>query len=111
MAMMGVPLQGILRGILIALVVGLLAACGEAGSPQIGSSDVTQTTLSDTELFAKRCRECHVPPRPQDFPAAEWPQIVQRMQMHRVDGGMDLLTQGEMQRIESYLQRNAKDAK
>jgi len=78
-----------------------------AGAPRL---DLPETGSADEVLFSQRCHDCHVPPRPQDKPAAAWPAIVQRMQSHRITNGMTPLSAEELGRIMGYLQRNAKDA-
>lgn len=108
---MGMPGAEIPRWLALALVAGAMAACGQPGDSPAGHAQAPIAPASDAELFAQRCHDCHVPPRPQDFPAADWPGIVQRMQSHRIATGMDPLTQDEMTRIQSYLQRNARDSK
>lgn len=89
---------------------GLSAACGGA-TPPGANADSPEAATSDAVLFAQRCHDCHVPPRPQDFPAAAWPAIVARMQSHRITTGLSPLTGDELRRIQTFLQRNAKDAK
>jgi hypothetical protein len=89
---------------------GLSAACGGT-APSAADTGSPETASSDAALFAERCHDCHVPPRPQDFPAAAWPAIVARMQSHRITTGLSPLTDDELRRIQAYLQRNAKDAK
>ncbi|MEJ2553843.1 MAG: hypothetical protein P8164_05650 [Gammaproteobacteria bacterium] len=72
--------------------------------------DLPEAGSADEILFSQRCHDCHVPPHPEDRPAAAWPAIVQRMQSHRISTGLTPLTDDEERRIKAYLQRNAKDA-
>ena len=109
---MGMPPRSIVSGALIALIGGLLAACGGTAASPTTSVDAPGAAAGpDAALFAQRCHDCHLPPRPQDFPAAAWPAIVRRMQSHRITTGLAPLTADELGRIQAYLQRNAKDAK
>ena len=92
------------------LISGLLAACSaESGSSSYKAS-LPEAGSPDEVLFNQRCHDCHIPPLPQDRPASAWPEIVRRMQSHRITTGLTPLTDEELQRIEAYLLRNAKDA-
>jgi len=92
------------------LVSAVLTACDAGGGAAAQLGDFPETGGADEVLFSQRCHDCHVPPRPQDKPAAAWPAIVQRMQSHRITNGLIPLSAEELRRIMSYLQRNAKDA-
>ena len=103
--------QKIPNWIFLLLVSAVVAACDAGGGrPAAQRLDLPETGSADEVLFSQRCHDCHVPPRPQDKPAAAWPAIVQRMQSHRITNGMTPLSAEELGRIMGYLQRNAKDA-
>jgi hypothetical protein len=91
------------------LISGLLAACSADKGPSSPKVSLPEAGSPDEVLFSQRCHDCHVPPRPQDKPAAAWPAIVQRMQSHRITNGLKPLSDEELRRIMGYLQRNAKD--
>jgi hypothetical protein len=97
--------------IFLLLVSAVLTACdaggGRAAAPRLA---LPETGSADEVLFSQRCHDCHVPPRPQDKPAAAWPAIVQRMQSHRITNGLTPLSAEELGRIMGYLQRNARGA-
>jgi hypothetical protein len=99
----------ILKLVFHLLLYGLLTACSaESGSSQ--QAQLPEAGNPDEVLFAQRCHDCHVPPRPRDRPADAWPMIVLRMQSHRITTGLTPLSGDEIRRITDYLQRNAKDA-
>jgi hypothetical protein len=103
--------QKIPNWIFLLLVSAVLTACGAGGDRSAAQRlDLPETGSTDEVLFSQRCHDCHVPPRPQDKPAAAWPAIVQRMQSHRITNGLTPLSAEELRRIMGYLQRNARDA-
>ena len=58
-------------------------------------------------LLHEWCSDCHAPPQADSHPPAEWPNIVMRMQDHRVVKGLPAIPEKEMESVISYLQDHA----
>lgn len=53
------------------------------------------------------CTPCHALPRPTAKPARAWPNVVVRMNQHRLARGLGGIPPTEMSAITAYLQQNA----
>ena len=94
---------------LLVVALAVLAGC----SPKT-SSTVATVGLGYPEpesvgamVFKQRCSDCHVPPLPASRKAHDWPQIVGRMQKHRIMNNFAPITNDEMRQILDYLQKHA----
>jgi cytochrome c5 len=58
--------------------------------------------------FKKSCSQCHALPDPKAHTAAEWPQIVEKMQWHMHTMNKGELSESEKKDIVNYLVRNAR---
>lgn len=81
----------------------MLAGC----SGEMPSSSTPAANVEDP-LLARYCGGCHGLPKPQSYPAAAWPGIVWRMQGHRSQRAMPMLTDEELKEVTDYLIRHAK---
>ena len=94
---------------LLAMVLAALAGCSnKTSSPAV----VVGAGYPDPEsvgamAFKQRCSDCHVPPPPASRKAQDWPQIVGRMQNHRIMNNFAPITNDEMRQILDYLQKHA----
>jgi cytochrome c2 len=59
-------------------------------------------------LFVKFCSDCHAPPNVLTHTAAEWPNVIYRMQEERRMRGLHLLNENEKAELLAYLQQHAK---
>ena len=82
----------------------LLAGCSGSGtSKQSHVADVQQYH----GVLGKYCAACHAPPSPHLHSKAEWPSVVSRMDMHRMEARMPALTASQHQEVLGYLQSHA----
>ena len=91
---------------LLPLLTGL-SACSEGD--QVPSASVVYPAMDTAAytLFSMACSQCHVPPKPGMHAANEWPMVMARMQKHRSQRGLPLLSADERDMIVSYLQEYA----
>lgn len=93
------------------LVIGLavLAGCShKTSSPAVAVDAGYPDPESVGALaFKQRCADCHVPPPPASRKAQDWPQIVGRMQNHRIMNNFTPITKDEMRQILDYLQKHS----
>ena len=60
-------------------------------------------------LFKQKCSRCHALPSPALHTSAEWPEIINRMQLHMKITHIPELSDTQEAEIKSYLQNNAKE--
>ena len=89
------------------MLVGCSASGGGAGTQ--GSWPEPQSARFAT--FAAACGRCHAPPRPNLHTQKEWAQVVARMQRHRAERGVRLLSEAELAQVLGYLQDYARDGR
>ena len=92
---------------LLLVVLVVLAGCSHKTSNAVA---VVGAGYPDPEsvgalVFKQRCADCHVPPPPASRKAHDWPQIVGRMQNHRIMNNFAPITNDEMRQILDYLQK------
>jgi Dihaem cytochrome c len=85
----------------------LIAGCGGGGSGTTGQASNTAVVQSRNSVLGKYCSACHAPPSPDLHSKSEWPGVVDRMNMHRVEARMSALTDHERQEVLAYLQSHA----
>jgi len=59
------------------------------------------------KVFKKFCSSCHGLPSPTVHKADEWPNVIERMQTHRVKNAYLPLSNDEKKELINYLQENA----
>jgi len=81
-----------------------------------GSCDMTQKGESisypdaksaDFQVYARHCSECHAPAQPSAHPASEWPNVIARMQMHRIQRSLGPIPAADITVIRRYLESHA----
>ncbi|PCH60836.1 MAG: hypothetical protein COC05_03275 [Gammaproteobacteria bacterium] len=77
--------------------------------PQSPESTVSAQGSQADNVLNHLCGGCHVLPKPATKTAAEWPSVVWRMQTHRSQRAMRLLSETEINEITEYLIQNAKE--
>jgi mono/diheme cytochrome c family protein len=86
----------------------LLAGCSGSGSGTADhTSKSTATVQQHTGVLGQHCSACHAPPSPKLHSKSEWPSVVARMDMHRMDARMPALTDQERQDVLDYLESHA----
>lgn len=97
------------------LVVGALltalwlAGCGESEPTRVVKHDYPEPESPGARLLTTHCSGCHAAPLPDVHTAAEWPNVVYRMQQHRMHQAYDPLPQEDVATLIGYLQRHAKE--
>ena len=61
------------------------------------------------KVYSKHCKECHAPPLPSAHVAAEWSNVIERMQQHRTERSMGPIPADQVVILRAYLQQYAKD--
>lgn len=66
--------------------------------------------LTDPAAIALQahCSACHAPPHADRHTAAEWPQVLSRMELHRLQRGFNTIPPAERALLLSLLQAGAK---
>jgi len=85
-----------------------LAACSNSSVDNINSGQAR--VLPDAEspgakLLKDKCGKCHGAPNPNVHKADEWPNVVSRMQRHRIMNAYGEIPKPETQILISYLQK------
>jgi len=82
------------------------------------SSEVERVTVQYPEqqsegfrLFTQHCSSCHRPPMPDVHQAQDWPGVVARMQQHKEQRGLMVMSLIQQQQVLVYLQKHAKKDK
>lgn len=94
---------------LLAMVLAALAGCSPKTSGPVAAvgAGYPDPESVGAIVFRQRCSDCHVPPPPASRKAHDWPQIVGRMQKHRIMNNFAPITNDEMRQILDYLQKHA----
>ena len=85
-----------------------LAAAAFLAALPAAAADLPEPHSSGAELVMAYCTECHGAPMPASHIAAEWPQVVARMQNWRITKGMGEIPKRDVEPIIDYLKRHAK---
>ncbi len=93
----------------LAALLVLTACSGADGRSARGDWPEPQSARFAT--FAAACGRCHAPPRPSLHTQKEWVQVVARMQRHRAERGVRLLSKAELAAVLGYLQGYARDGR
>ena len=99
----------LVKGLLFSSVLGVLA-CSEQSVvsktkeikilPGVGSAGA--------KILKEKCSECHGAPHPDNHTADQWPNVVKRMQMHRIKKAYGAIPENDEKTLISYLQKHAK---
>ena len=93
-------MQGVLLGFIL-----LLAACSDPQALVAHDVALPGKGSEGAVLYEKFCSACHAPPRISSHNADEWPNIVARMQTHRIKKAYTALSDSELQTLLAYLQK------
>ena len=61
-------------------------------------------------MLITRCSFCHMAPHPGTHAAAEWPGVLQRMQVRMQSKGFPPLSNDDLEIVQNYLQQHAHSA-
>jgi hypothetical protein len=93
-------------------MTSMTSGCGKGG-PLNEHTEMTINTaraLTDSETSSplkKWCGDCHAPPKPSSHKSQEWPNIVARMQDHRITQGLAKIDDQALSKLVTYLQNHA----
>jgi hypothetical protein len=87
---------------------GLLAACGGGGSGASSNSGPASVAEAPPPILLQHCSACHAPPSAKEHNSEEWPSVIERMNLHRLEARMPSLDGKDKQAVLAYLQSNAK---
>ncbi len=89
----------------------LIGCTGNEESGQVGENQnhYPQPSSPGEKLLRQFCSDCHAPPQPDTHKAEEWPNVVLRMQQHRISKALAPMTETQIRRLVAYLQKYAKD--
>ena len=95
------------RRALLVIALAVLAGCSHKTSSPVAAvgAGYPDPESVGAMAFKQRCADCHVPPPPASRKAHDWPQIVGRMQNHRIMNNFVPITNDEMRQILDYLQK------
>lgn len=94
---------------LLLLILTLASACSkESTAVKVKSKPLPDGNSAGARLLQAYCSECHGVPSPTDHIAAHWPNVVERMQTHRIQTAYEAVPDKDKQIIVSYLQKYAK---
>lgn len=65
----------------------------------------------DAQVFVAKCSVCHQTPSPSAHTAAEWPEVIARMQSNMAQMGVTQLTVDEVAQVAAYLKAHAAGGK
>ena len=103
-----------LPGIVLAFVITtFITGCGNHDrqiQPAEKTMAAVQTSAGSTthSPLQKWCSDCHAPPMPTSHKAREWPNVVARMQNHRITEGLARIDDKSLGNLIEYLQNHAK---
>ena len=91
---------------LLCVMLFVLAACeSRLDTAALGYPDMDS---EDFAVYSKHCKECHAPPLPSAHIAAEWPNVIERMQQHRVERSMGPIPADQVAILRAYVVKHAK---
>lgn len=83
-----------------------LSSCASESEPSLASYPDQQSAAF--QQFSRQCSSCHGLPMPDAHIATAWPMVVARMQRHKEQRGLLVMSDVEQQKILGYLQAHAK---
>ncbi len=85
-----------------------LSACGNNSSiSSISSKALPEENSAGAKLLKANCSQCHGVPSATDHVAAHWPNVIERMQRHRIKNAYYPVKDQDKQIITAYLQKHA----
>ncbi len=91
------------------ILVGL-SACDASNQHQAKSSYPDANT-PEFKQFSQQCSLCHKPPMPSAHTALEWRHVVERMNLHKAQQGMEVMGKVEKTQVLTYLVMHSKQDK
>jgi len=83
-----------------------LIACSQ--QPEASKPPAAKLTDPAAIALHAHCSACHAPPSANRHTAAEWPQVLSRMELHRLQRGFDTIPPADRGLLLSLLQSGAK---
>jgi len=88
------------------LLLFLLSACENKSSVSVAEA-IPDLESTGGKVFKEFCSACHGLPSPKTHKADEWPNVIERMQVHRVKNAYLPLTDDEKRELVGYLQKHS----
>lgn len=90
----------------LTLAVLALASCDQGKTHIV--LDYPGMDTHEFRVFSTQCADCHAPPKPNTHTAAEWPNVIARMQQHRIQRSIAPIPADKMASVRHYLEQYAK---
>lgn len=102
----------VLGGCIAVMLPLILGSCGGADNHAQATAQAgyPQPQSAGAKLLHRYCSSCHGAPQPSAHTAAQWPNVVARMEQHRVLRGFGPMDPHDLERLIDYLQHNASEA-
>jgi len=91
--------------LLLIMCTVILAACEVPKPGKVISYPDADT--ADFQVYASNCSECHAPPLPTAHRANEWPNVIARMQQHRIQRSIAPIAAADIALLRRYLESHA----
>ncbi len=88
------------------LLLALLVTACEAG-PAKQLSEYPDSSSEAFNVYARNCSLCHAPPLPSMHTAIAWPNVIVRMQKHRLNRSMAPIATADIEVLRDYLVAHA----
>lgn len=90
---------------ILMMAVMLLSACSDLTN--VPSKSLPDESSQGAVLLKEYCSGCHGAPHPTDHVASHWPNVIARMQTHRIREAYNPVPDDDKAVILSYLQKHA----
>lgn len=91
------------------LAAVLILSLGCSAEEQIDKSDQASLDSRAQSILVEHCGSCHVAPKPNTKFAKDWRAVVLRMQAHRSQRAMRVLSELEINEVTEYLEKRSKE--
>lgn len=99
-----------MRGLLVASLL-LIGCTGNDEAGRVVENHYPQASSPGEKLLRRFCSDCHAPPQPGTHKAAEWPNIILRMQQHRISKALVPMDEDQKRKLTAYMQKYADDVR
>lgn len=97
------------RSSFASLAVVFILCSGCSVEEQIDSSEQASLVSQAQTVLVEHCGSCHVAPKPNTKFAKDWRAVVLRMQAHRSQRAMPVLSEMEINDVTEYLEKRSKE--
>lgn len=97
-----------IKGAVLAALLLMGCTSGDE-TARVVENHYPQPSSPGEKVLRKYCSDCHAPPQPNTHTAAEWPNIILRMQQHRISKALIPMSEEQRRLLVAYMQKNAHD--